>query len=511
MRTAASDGRKGVIARFARAGRFWTALPGFVLISLAASPVPAREEILTSLTPPLVLAHEEVLQSLGIPRVPTQQDVRISLTPPLVTAQEEALPSFVTPLVAAQLAPLPPQSEVPSRPFQFRSFVTVEGVYDDNFDLSERNKRSNFREILTPGLSVRGSSGLSFLEASYAPSVVHDSVEEGDVRVFHLFDTKGSLALSPRLDLNAHNHFVRTDEPAVVDIRRVRRGRVSVLQNTFSSNLTYRQETWTLVPRYDVTLSRESQAEGIPGERSLVQTFGADGKLDILARNTLAAGYEFTVGEFKIGQDFTGSLGRLALSRQLDPLDTVLLEGSVTHRDIQGESDFNIYRGNIGFRRDVSPRYTVEARVGYGITDIRDSENLVEYQLKSAYTGRLVRVAFTSGQSLQETFLERENVGVTRTRESTVDVSYEPIDRLTLSLRGRVAENRFLQSTPFTTEVGGRKRTDLVIEGGPELVFRLTRLFSLTVGYLYTNVDSNLRGFGYQDNRAHAGLTATYE
>lgn len=426
-------------------------------------------------------------------------------------------------LTILSVAPIHAQED--PRRVQIRGFLRAEGEYNDNFFLTEKNKRDDFREILTPGLSLRLSTGRSQAEISYAPSLIHSSVNDQDVQVFHLLDANGSLALAERFTLKAGDHFLRSDEPAITDPRGIRRDRTILIQNTLSSDLTYKQDTWSLTPRYALTLNRterENKTGGVSGgnptagrnqERSLVHALGADGTLDILDRNTLGAGYELTVGEFEVANDFVGHLGRFSFSRQLNPLTTASLGGSVAHRDVRGGSDFNIFRGDAGLRRDVSPLYAVEARVGYGVFDVSGGKSIgeVEYSLTGTYTGRVVRISVTSGQSFQETFLEQNNVGVTRTREHKLEVRYEPTDRVALSLRARVADNRFLQPTTFTTLGQQQERKDLLIDIGPELGFRLTRLLSLTMGYTYTRVDSNLRGFDYENNRVRLGLTATFE
>lgn len=425
-------------------------------------------------------------------------------------------------LTLLSTSPTPAQQD--SRPFQFRAFLRAEGEYTDNFSLSEKNKRDEFREILTPGASFQLSTGRSQAEISYAPSLVHSSLNDEEVQVFHLFDAKGSLALAERLTLRAADHFLRNDEPNLTDPRGIRRDRTILIQNTLNSDLTYKRDTWSLTPHYAVTLNRTEsgvQATATSGnaatagseERSIVHAIGSDGTLDILGRNTLGAGYELTVGESKVADDFVGHLGRVSFSRELTPLMTASLNGSLAHRDVQGGSDYNILRGDLGISRNVSPLYTVEARVGYGLFDVVGGQRRsdVDFLLKGTYTGKAIRFTGTSSQSFQETFLERNNVGVTRTQESAMELRYEPTVDLALTLRGRLAQNRFLQSESATSSGQQKDREDTLLDGGIELAFRLTRLLSLTLGYTHTRVDSNVRGFDYQNNRVRLGLTATYE
>ena len=200
-------------------------------------------------------------------------------------------------LTLLSTSPAPAQQD--PRPFQVRASLKAEGEYTDNFFLSEKNKREEFREILTPGASFQLSTGRSQAVISYAPSLVHSSLNDEEVRVFHLFDANGSLALTERLTLRAGDHFLRSDDQTLTDPRGIRRDRTILLQNTLNTDLTYNRDTWSLTPRYAMTLNRTesenggatSQGGNLPAtgsdERSIVHTLGADGALNILDRNTL--------------------------------------------------------------------------------------------------------------------------------------------------------------------------------------------------------------------------------
>jgi len=406
-----------------------------------------------------------------------------------------------------------------------RGFLRLEGEYNDNFFLSKTNPRSEFRETVTPGIGLRFSRGRSQADIFYAPSLVHSSVNEGEVQVFHFLDANGSLAATERLTLRAADRFLRSDVPALTDPRGTRRDRNVFTENALTSDLTYQQDTWSVTPRYFLTVNRteaasqagstQSQTQGAPAneERSIVQTLGGDGSLEILERNTLSAGYDLTLADSKVANDFVGHTGRAAFSRQLNPLTTASVAGSLSRRNIPGGTDFNIYTADVGIRRDVSPLYTLEGRVGYNATDATGggSAQGLTFLLRGVYTAKALRFVGTSNQSIQETFLEKSNVGLTETREGTLEIRYELTDRLNIMLRGRLSENTFLQSTGTTTSGQGQDRKDTLLDGGIELAYQLTRLLSLTLGYTYTSADSNLPGLSYQNNRVRLGLTATYE
>ncbi len=106
-------------------------------------------------------------------------------------------------------------------------------------------------------------------------------MNEGELQVFHLFDGTGSLALTGRLTLRAADRFLRTDEPAITDPRGVQRERTVLVTNTLTSDLTYQRETWSLTPRYGLTLNRTEGEDRVAAtrERSEVHRLGLDGLL----------------------------------------------------------------------------------------------------------------------------------------------------------------------------------------------------------------------------------------
>lgn len=161
----------------------------------------------------------------------------------------------------------------------------------------------------------------------------------------------------------------------------------------------------------------------------------------------------------------------------------------------------------------MSPRYTFEGRVGYNLTDMVGGGGNTEgvtFLLRGIYVGQAFRLTTTSLRSIQETFLERENVGLTDTVESTWELRYDVTRRLSLVLLGRVAENKFLQVTGTTDSGTSEDRKDLLLNGTLEVNFKLTRLLLLTVGYSYTNVNSNLPGLSYENNLGRVGLSVVY-
>jgi len=390
-------------------------------------------------------------------------------------------------------------------------------IYDDNFFLSEKDKRDDFREVVTPTLAIRLAPGRVRGELTYAPSLIHSSTTDEALQVFHLLNASGIVPLGERLSLTGSEHFVRTDEPALADPQSLLARRRLVLQNVLSAGLPYKTETWSLAPRYTLTYNR-TESDGAtsvagPGldEESTIHVLGLDGTSELGPRNRLAASYELTIADFKVASDFVGQSGRLAFSREISHVTTASMQASLDHRDPDGGSAFNIFRADAGIRREAGPRLTLEARAGYQATDAAGGEEMPSFVLRATYTGQWVRLTLAADQSLQETFLGPTNVGLIRTREASAELRYEPSDRLAFTLRGGVAENVFLQSGATAVFGGDGERTDILTSAGLEISYKLTRLLSATAGYYYSGRESTLRGFSYDDNRVVFGLSFTYE
>jgi hypothetical protein len=415
-------------------------------------------------------------------------------------------------------APSGPPEPGDPRPLRLGVRGRLDAEYNDNVFRSARDRRPDVRESLTPETTLRLAGRDLRVSLTYAPSLVHSSAAEDDLLLFQFLDGTASYALTERLTLEVADRFVENDDPALSDPRGARRGRATTTQNTLVTDLLWRREPWTLTPRYSVTTLRTETEDGGDGPAeatTTVHALGADATLEVFRRTTLGAGYELTLADVAPGDDFVGHRGRARVARALDARTDADARGAVIHRDVRGGTDFDIYRGDVGVRRDVGPRGSVEARAGYAAFDpaAGRGETIPEVLLRGVYAGRAVRVSATAVQAFQETFLEAENVGVTRTREAAVEVRYEATPRVGLGLRVQVAENRFLQpdaagaaAAPTTAA-----RTELLVGAGVELDVRLTRRLVLGVGYEHTRADSSVRGLDYEQNRVRVGLTVIYD
>jgi hypothetical protein len=144
-----------------------------------------------------------------------------------------------------------------------------------------------------------------------------------------------------------------------------------------------------------------------------------------------------------------------------------------------------------------------------------------EYLLNGTYLLPWGRFTGTSNRTMQETFVEGENLGLTLTTRHSADLTFEPAQRLRLTLRASYMEQVFVQpesgssvataAPTGTTGASTDDRKDVTLTGGVDLAYQMTRTLTATLTYTHTRVDSSLRGLDFSTNVVRLGISARFE
>ena len=117
--------------------------------------------------------------------------------------------------------------------FQLAPTITVSEDYTDNFDLTERNKRSNFRSTVAPGLglSINTPFVKGLVAYKFAPS--YDTATD-EVSLFHSLLGQVVWDVTPRWKLTVSDALTRRDQPSEADRLGLRQQRQTFTSNTAS-------------------------------------------------------------------------------------------------------------------------------------------------------------------------------------------------------------------------------------------------------------------------------------
>jgi hypothetical protein len=361
-----------------------------------------------------------------------------------------------------EVQPTPPPPTVPSAPqrtlptpaelgvpptatFQLEPSLTLSEEYTDNFDLTERGRRSNFRSTASPGLRLIINSAFTkgIVQYNFAPS--HDSATD-EFNFFHALLGQVTWQANPRWTLTLSETFTRSDEPGEADRLGLRQERQTFSSNTISLGSDYLIDR--VATRQFYRLSTFFDQDG--GDTT-THAAGVGATVPIAATNALSAGYDYlrsdTSGEEESdvrGHQFTGSI-----SRKLTTLRSVGVSGSYALRTLTdefGDTGYQPWNVSVFTNYLLPGRLTLNGSVGVSGLSIDSGETLgpnvstatsISYQFARA----VATLAFDRGFS--ETFNDGEDFGVVETEGVTASLSYPFTPSLLGTLSGYYRRNKF--------------------------------------------------------------------
>lgn len=426
--------------------------------------------------PTCILPHQAARKGIPAPRVVTPAVFLLLLIPEIIPAQQPGRP------------PEPPPPRV------LEATVTIGSEYTDNFFRSQSAVQSNFRQTVTPDLTLKLSGALHRTDLRYRPTVAYSTLLE-EIAHFHALEAEGSYDLTPFLTLHATEFFSRSDTPSVTDPNTLLIGRTITNQNRLTLELPYRADTWSLTPRTSWQFTANESQTREADERSNILTFGVDGLVTLMPWNTTLRGnVEAVSAQFRLSEDFSGETYRAGLSRSFGPLFDLTLDGSLSWRRPSRSQDFTITDVLLGGRYQPWETLTLSAGVGYQQTDVTEQAGTqgVTYTSQASYTGGVFSLVAASDLAIQETFTQTQNVGLVRSLNFQLQLTYPATEGLTLTGIGKWGRNEFLQS--------GTDRKETVWSWILSVSFQLTRTLRLNGAWERTQRDSTVTAQEFSAN-----------
>lgn len=497
----------------------------------------------------LALAHPAFAQVPGAPgtTAPAPSEPPASGQPPgpgepPVTGEQPpapAPPTAVTPApipVIPDVQPIGPPSTIPSAPrrllppvaaglaptatFRLQPTVTLTEEYTDNFRLTERNKESNFRSSVSPGLQLTINSPRTNGVIAYTFMPSYDTATD-DVSFFHSLLGQVVWQANPRWTLMLADTFIISDQPEEADALGLRQERRDFTTNTLSLTSDYLIGLVATRQSYRMTIFNDET-------RGDTTTHAVSGSatVPIYRLNAVSAAYEYITTETEPGSrvqvlasslnghQFTGTF-----SRQLSKLTTVGLKGSYALRsgtDQQGnDEDFQIWTASTFARYVLPGRLMLDGSLGVtGLTtDSGESQGpgvfsatTVSYEFGRATAS----LAFNSGFS--ETFADGQNRGVVETMAVIGSLVY----RFTPSLSGRISGSYRRNDPSGLGDDVAQTSESTIWNGTLGFSWRIQQRLLLDLNYSYTDLSGGERTVdgvntnGYTENRVHAALRIVF-
>ena len=452
-----------------------------------------------------------------------------------VIPESQLIPNPTVPSVPQRVLPTPVLRGPTTARFQLEPTLTLSEEYTDNFDLTERNRRSNFRSTVAPGLGLTLNTPLikGLVAYKFAPS--YDTADD-ETSLFHSLLGQVVWDVTPRWKLTLADALTRSDQPGEADRLGLRQQR-----QTFTSNIA------SIVSDYLIgsVATRESyQFATFSDDTSDTKshTLSVSATVPIYQTNSLSAGYEYltsqTTGGSSTGTNGLGSSGdsdvsghrvTAGVARQLNRLYTLGITGSYALRkvtdDTTGNSHFRLWNVSVSSDYQVTGRLKITSLLGVSrvTTDSGDSVG-PNLSTRTNITYQFARAEVSLGldRGFSETFSDGQNFGVVETEGVTGSLAYRLTPSFTATLSGAYRRSK-------TTGIGDPTQSTANEEtrnwGGTFLLsWLIRRSLGLELGYTYTKqVGSDSRqtsqsganrGFGiensYTENRVRVSVNLTF-
>ena len=497
--------------------------------SSAQEPAPAERETAPGQTPTVPG------QAPTVPGEPTPPAV--ILPAPLGPTPTDTVPVIPdTQLLPNPTVPSAPQRVLPAAAFrgpasarlQFAPTITVSEEYTDNFNLTARDKRSNYRTTVAPGLDVTINSAFVKGLISYKFAPAYDTITD-DVSQFHSLLGQIVWDATPYWRLSLADTFTQSDQPVEADRLGLRQQRQKFTSNTASIASDYLLGLVATRQSYQLSVFSDDQ-----GGETTSHTAAISATIPLYQTNSLSVGYEYlnstTSGENgALGTsgdvDVTGHRFTAGVTRRINHLQTVGIIGSYALRSTSGDgitdADFQLW--NVGFVSEYSSgRLKINSLLGVsGLTGDSGQSLGPDFSTRTNITYRFAHAVVSIGadQGFSETFTDGQNFGVIETKGVNASLAYPFTPLFSGTILGSYRKNKTTGFGPTSVTAVSNQESE-VWTGTLLLSWQPRKWLGVDVSYVYTrhtgaDLGQTVRtgatnDQNYSENRVRLGVNLSF-
>jgi hypothetical protein len=372
-----------------------------------------------------------------------------------VIPDTQLIPTLTIPSAPQRVLPAPAFRTLPTARFQLDPTLTLSEEYTDNFNLTERDKQSNFRSTVAPGLALNINSAFvkGLVSYSFAPS--YDTATD-EVSLFHSLLGQILWEATPLWKLTLADTFTRSDAPGEADRLGLRQQRQAFTSNTLLLASDYLLGRVATRQSYQmVTFSSEEGDEttshtlALSATAPLDQTHSVTGGYEYLVSNSTNGTASTTTGTIAAGDfEVTGHKFTAGATRQLTTLRSVGITSSYALRTVtsgNSETDFTLWNAAVFTDYELPRRLKLSGSLGVSALSADSGVSVgPNLSTKSTLTYQFARavLSLSVDKGFSETFAEGENFGVVETEGVTGSLSYPFTPSITGTLTGNYRRNK---------------------------------------------------------------------
>jgi len=257
---------------------------------------------------------------------------------------------------------------------KFSPSVSIQEEYNDNLDLTDKNKKNDFITTVYPGIRFSSKETKYGLDLDYRLGLVFYAKETDRNYVGHAGNLNAWYTWDRRLTFRARDYLIRSEEPreqeftpgALPDqyLLGTQRARAIYLRNVFEPSIEYqlgKEGNLSLNYRNNIyknqdPLSQDSREDFV--NPRLTYWFNV--------RNGISLEYGLTLGQFDRSPDLTGHMATGRYTYRFNPRTSIFGDVAFLRRDFESPSiDYDVYRPSLGISHAFTPTLTSRAQLGY--------------------------------------------------------------------------------------------------------------------------------------------------
>ena len=414
---------------------------------------------------------------------------------------------------------------------RFQFYGIVQETYDNNVNLTPRDKRDDF--ITSVSLGLRFST-LPRSEATgeFQPPSTTEEARYGIAMDFlpgYVFYSKGTsdnyLSLSGNLDawytwdkkltFRVKDYVIRSEEPLEQNLSAGalpgqillgnQTGRPIYFRNVAQPSLEYRFGREDLISINYLNNVYRNQADLIY-ENSTENYINPRITYWFNIKHGVSLEYALDLGNFQRSPDMTGNMGRGRYTYRFNPRTSIFGEYTFQSREFEKQVsiqtlDYDIHAPAIGFEHAFSPTLSLRAKFGYFWQIVQRGSNEAGPLYDILITQRAQKTTYTLGiqGGYTEDYFTAQNLGFAKYHQVIGTITHQLMERFAVTFSGRYQRPEF--NSGQTDNIWG------VTTGAS---YRILKWLALGLDFSYDQEHSSNELNNYTDFRGMFRVTATY-
>lgn len=404
-------------------------------------------------------------------------------------------------------------------------YITLEGEYNDNINLTARNRMEDFITTISPGIrfSTMPRSPVTG-EFRRVPTAEEKLGVDLDFRAGFVFYAKeedynyislsgllnGWYAPTRNLTFRVRDYLIRSDEIREADYA------VTAIEGQRFLSRTIRRETYyrnVFEPSLEYRFGRENlfalgyrntlyEIQSRTAEDSMENTVSPRLSYWFNIRNGIYLEYGLTSARFQRSADWIGHMITGRYIHRFNPRTSLFGDYTYLSRDVDSPSiDYTVHRPSLGMEHAFSPTLSGRGQIGYFWQNPSRGSTTggVYYELLLAQRAEKTTYTLSLQGGYVEEYFTAENLGFTKSHRLIGSISHRPLERMTVGLRGSYERARYAD--------GG---IDRIWGVGVNGSYQILRWLGLSLELSHRENHSKVSDRDYSEYRGILRITASY-